>query len=115
MNARIKLWELDGQSKRGFPVKLILTYNSKRRRKIIAHSSLGDWDPAKELPKRSHPDFENLYSRIIIMRSKAITHEFEQISNFKKAFDFLLEKTPTPVEIDFYSYSSPFLLLKNNF
>ncbi len=63
MKASILLSKTEKPNKEDkYPVKLRLFHEKKIRRKTISHSALGDWDWLKQLPKFTHPDFEDLYS-----------------------------------------------------
>lgn len=91
MKAKVKIWTSDGETAQGFPVKLILSHNRKTRRKTIFYSPAEDWDITKELPKPSHYDFEDLYARTLNIKAKAVKMEFQELEDFEKAFDYLLD------------------------
>lgn len=94
MKASIKLYDTDGESEFGFPVKIVLSMRmgntTKRRRKTIAHSLKEDWDPIHQLPTPDHDDFEALYGKIMDIKKASVRLEFRAIENFEEAFEYLL-------------------------
>jgi len=88
MEATIQLYTTDGESKKGFPVKLVL-YNGKRKRKTIGNSILEHWNEATQLPRPAHPRFEQLSEMILSMRAVAVTSKFKRIERLDQALDFL--------------------------
>lgn len=88
MKASVKLYLNDGSSKKRFPVKLIVTHQKKIRRKTFAHSRADDWDLNSQMPRPTHPDFENLYSRIAQINILASRMEFRELEDLEAAMDF---------------------------
>lgn len=102
MTGKIKLWTNDGETAKGFPVKLILSHNKKRKRKSLFYVLEEDWDLKNNTPKSSAPDFENKYVLVTDLKSKMQKLHFADLSDFDKAIDFLLEKGQK--ETSLYSY-----------
>ena len=99
MKAKIQLYQNDGESLHGYPVKLILSHERKTRRKTLSYSNLNDWDLLKNLPLKTHPDFEELYSRILNMKAKSIKFDFRELTDFEDAFELLLDKRKKKVDL----------------
>ncbi len=104
MKATVSLYKYDGEKELGFPIKLILFHNKKYSRKTLSYSRLQDWDPKDELPKRSHPDFIDLYSTILNIRAKAVKLELRNLASFKTAYTYLLEGHAPTKTSDFYAW-----------
>lgn len=94
MKASVKIFETDGETDLGFPVKIVLSLRvgntTKRRRKTIAHSMLEDWDLLHQLPTPDHDDFEALYVKIMEIKKASVRLEFRELENFEAAFEYLL-------------------------
>lgn len=106
MKATVKLYQYDGEKENGFPVKVILFRSTPKgtSRKTLAYSTLQDWDPITELPRRSHPDYIDLYSTILNIRSRAVKMEFRNLTSFDRAYNYLVD-TPAPTKVtDFYAW-----------
>lgn len=102
MKAKIRLYENDGSTDSGFPVKLIISHDKKTRRRIISHTQIYDWDKNVNLPRASHPDYDALYDKISQINKKAQTSDFLETTDLDLAFNKLLSvKT---VSTDFYQF-----------
>jgi len=100
MKAKILLYQNDGESfLNGYPIKLILSHERKTRRKTISYSNLNEWDALRNLPLKTHPDFEELYSRILNMKAKSIKFDFRELTDFEDAFELLLDKRKKKVDL----------------
>src|SRR5690606_35607077 len=104
MKAQIKMYKNDGAGKNGYPVKLIISHNKKIKRKTLVTVLEKYWDPVREIPLPSYPDFETLYSRILEIRTKAIGIEFHELEDLNQAMEFLLNSGKKEKLIDFYTY-----------
>lgn len=103
MNANVKIYKTDGSSNDFFPIKLIITHNRKRKRKIISYSRIEDWDEQNQVPRTSHDDFEDLYSRILEIRSLSRSLKFLQLENVDSGMEFFDSKFEK--KLDFYSFA----------
>lgn len=103
MKATIKLYEYDGASDYGFPVKLIISHNKKIRRRIIGFSPKEDWEPTSQLPLPSHDDFEDLYTNILDLRKKAAKMEFQQMHDLDAAIEFFMGSPMK--QLSFYDFA----------
>ena len=90
MKATVKLFTTDGDTTRGFPIKLIVSHKGKTKRKTIGFSSINHWDDLHQLPNVAHPDFENLYGKILDLRKMAITSAFLESESVETALYTLL-------------------------
>src|SRR5690606_38899482 len=104
MKAQVRMYKNDGPGKHGYPIKLIISHHKKTKRKTLVTVLEKYWDPVREIPLPSYPDFETLYSRILEIRAKAIGIEFQEIDDVSLAMDFLLNSGRKSKLIDFYSY-----------
>ena len=104
LKATIKLYKSDGQSKLGYPLKLILSHKKKERKKTINHSELDDWNIKTELPLISHPDFDALYPEILTIRKRALKSAFTKLTDFDQGFDNVQNIERVNV-IDFYEFA----------
>lgn len=102
MELTILLYQSDGMSKKGYPVKIVL-FHKKQKRKTIGHANLEDWNEATQLPRPSHPDFENLSTKILQMRALALKSEFMRVTDFNQAFAMLLQQS-VDSSADVYAY-----------
>lgn len=105
MKGKVKLYKNDGQTDGLYPVKLILSHNRKTRRKTIHHSHVLDWDELHNLPKPSHPDYEDLYERISGIQRKVQTREFKELEDFDNAFSVLIREEEKESDADFYAFA----------
>ena len=105
MQANIKLYKNDGSDKKGlYPVKLIIS-DSKygTRRKTLFKTDVNQWDEINQLPKYSHPNFEELFTFITRCRQRINSISFRNVKNINSAFDFIL--TDEVNDVDFYKYA----------
>ena len=103
MRASVKLFKNDGVSKFGYPIKVILSHNSKEKRKTIGHAYLEDWDLVSDLPLTSHAAFGDLYPEILNIRAKAVERDFLKLERFDLALEYItgIKKRTTT---NFYSW-----------
>ncbi|HLV62472.1 hypothetical protein, partial [Galbibacter sp.] len=104
MKAQVKMYKNDGAGKTGYPVKLIISHKKKIERKTLVTDLEKYWDPVREIPLPSYPDFETLYSRILEIRSRAVGIEFYEMEDMTMAMNFLLNSGKKDKLIDFYTY-----------
>ncbi|WP_405329583.1 phage integrase SAM-like domain-containing protein [Leeuwenhoekiella sp. LLG6367-2.1] len=102
MELNILLYQNDGSSKKGFPVKIVL-FSKRLKRKTIGHSELNDWNEVQQLPRTSHPDYEDLTTSILQMRATALKSEFKKLTDFNQAFAMLLHESVSSAS-DVYTY-----------
>jgi len=76
MKVRIKLFMSDGETEKGFPVRVILTYKGKRKNITISHSFLNQWNELKQL----QIDVLPVKAPFI---SKSVRYRFATIAKFK--------------------------------
>ena len=106
MKAKVKLYQSDGESENGFPVKLILSHKGKTRRRTLHYAHTYEWDHNLDIPRGGHPDYDALYDRISEIVKVSRTMDFMEIDNFDRAFDILLKTKAksTPAQ-SFYDYA----------
>lgn len=105
MKAKVTLYKNDGEAESGYPVKLIISHNRRTRRRTISYALEIDWNVAKDVPRPSHEDFEDLYTTILHIRANAARMEFKRIDDFATAFEYLLNNASSPgKETDFIKY-----------
>lgn len=102
MRLTIVLLTSQRKSKRGYPIAAVL-FDQSQKRKTIGHAQLNDWNEATQLPRPSHPDYEELASRILQMRATALKSEFTRLTDFNQAFALLLEQSADQSS-DVYAY-----------
>lgn len=102
MTGKIKLWTNDGETAKGYPVKLILTHNRKRKRKSLFYIFKQDWNLKNNTLKPSAPDFEDKYALVTNLKSKMQKLHFADLSDFDQAIDFLFDTAPKSTSL--YSY-----------
>ena len=102
MTGKIKLWKNDGETAKGYPVKLILSHNKKRKRKSLFYISENDWNAKDQIPKPGVTDFEDKYALVTNLKSKMQKLHFADLSDFDQAIDFLFDSAPKSTSL--YSY-----------
>ena len=105
MKANIKLYKTDGITKIGYPIKLIITNKGKKKRKTLAYSFVENWNDVTQKPIETHPNFMELYSYILNIRTRITSIEFMDYDDINLAMDFLLQKEKN-TRIDFYEYAA---------
>jgi len=93
----------DGPTKKGYPVKLILSHDRKIKRKKLFSIFEADWNDLRQLPKPSADDFENKYDFILSLKSKLQDLEFQNITDFEIALNYLFKNRAAKIT-SFYSY-----------
>ena len=103
MNGKIMILKNDGPTKKGYPVKLILSHDRKIKRKKLFSIFEADWNDLRQLPKPSADDFENKYDFILSLKSKLQDLEFQNITDFEIALNYLFKNRAAKIT-SFYSY-----------
>jgi site-specific recombinase XerD len=110
MKGSVKIYTHDGKSGDQFPIKLVITHQQRIKRTTIARSHPDDWDPIQQLPIRTHPHFENLYSQISHIRIQLNHPEFLQMEDLDQAMAWVKDRIRSPQPTrkprgDFYSFA----------
>jgi site-specific recombinase XerD len=103
MTGKIMLLKNDGLTKNGYPIKLILSHDRKIKRKKLFSSFEADWNNLRQLPKPTSADFENKYDFILSIKSKLQDLEFQNITDFETALNYLFKNEDAKIT-SFYSY-----------
>lgn len=98
MKATVKLYRSDGSKGDKFPIKLILTYKGKVRRKTIGHSKEQLWNEVKQLPMASHPNRDYLFDVIKDIEKYSEDQPFIELEDFDAAFTYLLGQKKKQVQ-----------------
>jgi hypothetical protein len=93
MTGKLKLWRNDGQTENGYPVKLILSHNNKRKRKKLFLTYEKDWNELKNIPRPTSPDYENKYDLVLSIKSKLNDVVFKNINDLNQAYNYLMQLT----------------------
>lgn len=106
MKASIKIFTSDGSNKAGtYPIKLIVVHEKKTKRKIIARSTIEDWNQKDHMPFPHSEDFNYLFSYLIGIKKRIGSTYFSHISDIDEAFDYLLQVEKLK-DVDFYQYAN---------
>ncbi|WP_196895848.1 site-specific integrase [Aureivirga marina] len=115
MKAKITLYTSDKKAKEGFPIKLIVSSGSKRKRKSLGfYSTESNWDFDKDLPKRSHSQFSELFPFLANIQSRIILLPTMQFNSIDEVINFLLKKQAKEISKCFYEFADEFIQRKRN-
>lgn len=89
----------------GYQVRLEINHSKKRSRIVIGNSFMDHWNESKQLPLPTHPQYQELFSKIVEIRSKINTLRFSDEKSIKDALNYLLDKTSVKENVvDFYQF-----------
>ena len=91
MIAKLLLYKNDGETKNGYPIKLVLSAGKKTRRKTVGYSFAVNWNELTNKPQPSHADFEYLYGLALDVEKQNIKAAFRALENFDAGFGLFLE------------------------
>ncbi len=105
MKASVKMFTSDGTTSGMYPIKLIITHRGKTVRKQIGLTDPNDWDINNNLPLPTHPDYDNLYVRIVNSKAKSNTGKFRKMNDVSEGMSFIdHEHESLEDRIDFYKF-----------
>ncbi|TSE05207.1 tyrosine-type recombinase/integrase [Aquimarina algiphila] len=92
MKATIRLHTSDRKKSRTYPIIVNVSHKGKRNRKQIGISIPEDWDDNKKFPLPTHPDYDNLYVTISMIKAKSQTSNFMNLNDVKEAITLLVNE-----------------------
>lgn len=97
MKCNIKLLSNYRETKKGFPIYIIVRSHNKRRMKCIGHSKLNQWDLNKNEPLPNHPDFDFLFNTILNYKLNINQLKYTNL-NYEQAINFIADIRPRSKE-----------------
>lgn len=89
MQIAIQIMQTEPLSKKGYPVKLIISHKGKIKRKLLFHSFPQNWDFGSNVPLNTHPNFNKVMPDIFILKAKI--YEAEKMGDLTAAINFLTD------------------------
>ncbi|WP_306354230.1 tyrosine-type recombinase/integrase [Flavobacterium sp. '19STA2R22 D10 B1'] len=71
MTIEIKLLSFRPEVKGGFPIVVMISHNSSRKKKTIGHSLIAQFNQGESNVSKKHPEYDFLYPKIIDLKYKA--------------------------------------------
>ncbi|APD07980.1 hypothetical protein UJ101_02481 [Flavobacteriaceae bacterium UJ101] len=100
MEASVRLFTSERETKKGFPIKVEVNHLGKIKRKTIGHSKKEDWNDLENLPLKSHPSYRILYTYILNLKSKI--HEVSLMNlSIESTMNYILRDNKTSTFVEF--------------